>query len=81
MDRRTHGAFYEGGERRDLRKKRAVDWMHIPGKPQETLCGGVLLGLELVSAEVLDVLGLGRSGELAVTEFLTQRNKTTHQQI
>lgn len=33
----------------------------------------MLLGLELVAAEVLDVLGLGGGGELAVTELLQDR--------
>ena len=41
-----------------------------PDEPEETLGGGVLLGLDLVAAEILDVLGLGRGSELPVTDLL-----------
>lgn len=41
-----------------------------PNEPEETLGGSVLLGLELVSAEILDVFGLGGGSELTFTEFL-----------
>jgi hypothetical protein len=50
---------------------------YVPDEPQEALGGSVLLGLELVAAEVLDVLGLGGGGGLAVTEFLER--ESTHQ--
>jgi hypothetical protein len=39
-------------------------------QPEETLSGGVLLGLELVAAEILDVLRLGGGGQLTLTELL-----------
>jgi hypothetical protein len=44
--------------------------LYVPDEPQETLGGSVLLRLELVAAEVLDIVGLGGGGELAFTEFL-----------
>ena len=41
-----------------------------PDKPEGALGGSVLLGLELVSAQVLDGQGLLRGGGLSDTEFL-----------
>lgn len=43
---------------------------NAPDEPEETLGGGVLLGLELVPAEVLDVLRLGGGRELPIADFL-----------
>ena len=43
---------------------------NIPDEPEETLGGGVLLGLDLVAAEILDVLGFGRGSKLAITDLL-----------
>lgn len=41
-----------------------------PDEPEEALRGGVLLSLQLIPAQVLDVFGLGGSGELPVADFL-----------
>ena len=41
-----------------------------PNQPGQTLGGDVGLGLELVPDEVLDVLGLKRGSEVALSEFL-----------
>lgn len=43
---------------------------HVPDQPQKTLGGSVLLGLELITAQVLDVLGLGGGSKLAIADFL-----------
>ncbi len=51
---------------------------YIPDKPQETLGGSVLLGFELVADEVLDVLRLGGSGELTLTEFLSEAKRVSY---
>lgn len=37
----------------------------------------MLLGLELVADEVLDVIRLGGSGELTLTEFLSVKQNTS----
>ena len=52
--------FNWGGERRG----------NAPDEPDKTLCGDVLLGLELVDDELLEGLGFERGGELAVADFL-----------
>lgn len=44
---------------------------HVPGQPQETLSGDVLLLLELVDDEVLQGLRERGSCELAVADFLS----------
>lgn len=41
-----------------------------PNKPEETLSCGVLLGLQLVQAQVLQGGGFGRGGEETLTDFL-----------
>lgn len=41
-----------------------------PDEPQETLSSDVLLGSKLSLDELLNSLGLSRSGELAVTDLL-----------
>lgn len=56
-----------------FRIRGGVGGFGIPDKPEETLGGSVLLSLELVAAEVLDVLGLEGGGKLAVAEFLKGR--------
>lgn len=48
----------------------------VPDQPQETLGGGVLLGLELVAAEVLEVFGLGGRSQLAITDFLSSGRRS-----
>lgn len=49
----------------------------VPDEPEETLGGSVLLGLELVPAEILDVLGLAGGRELPFADFLHRPLATT----
>lgn len=44
----------------------------LPDEPEEAFGGSVLAGLELVADEVLQGIGLERSGELAVSDFLQE---------
>lgn len=51
-----------------------MGWMgregNEPDEPEEALRRSVLLPLQLVPAEVLDILRLGGSGKLPLTDFL-----------
>lgn len=42
----------------------------LPDEPEETLSCDVLASLQLIADEVLEGIGLERSGELAVSDFL-----------
>jgi hypothetical protein len=55
----TGGRGVAGGERGN-----------IPDKPDKTFGSNVFLSLELVEDKVLESLGLKRSGELTVSDFL-----------
>ena len=48
---------------------------NLPDQPEEAFGCGVLAGLELVADEVLQGIGLERSGELAVGDFLSRRDR------
>jgi len=48
-------------------------WFDLPDEPEEAFGCGVLAGLELIADEVLEGVGLERSGELAVGDFLSRR--------
>jgi hypothetical protein len=54
----------------DVLAKGDAGELEATNQPEETLGGGVLLGLELVADKVLDVLGLEGSGEMALSELL-----------
>lgn len=60
-----------------LEKGRGGGW-NAPDEPEETLGGGVLLGLELVPAEVLDVLRLAGGRELPLADFLHRPLAAVH---
>ena len=49
--------------------------LNLPDEPEEAFGCGVLAGLELVADEVLQGVGLEGSGELAVLNFLSRRNR------
>ena len=46
--------------------------VNLPDQPDETLGGSVLAGLQFVYDKGLQCLGLGRSGQLALTDFLNK---------